>query len=168
MARGVEGHWLEPHLCSVALGLQQVFTGFLRFSQVFSGFPRFSWIFPVFPLFWLLWVGTAASETVPEWRGKLEGESNPPSWVESWLKTTGNENRGNIWVQLLHHFRRARSSCCLWATAIVTPLPLPGWQMSPAHHRPPGIFSSCSPVPGVPRCWGSRGVWAALPRPSRL
>lgn len=52
------------------------------------------------------WMGTAASKTVPEWRGKLEGESNAPSWVESWLKTTGNENRGNIWVQLLHHFRQ--------------------------------------------------------------
>lgn len=110
-------------------------------------------VFPGFSLFWLFWMGTAASETVPEWGGKLEGESNPPSWVESWLKITGNENRGNIWVQLLHHFRRARSSCCLWATAVVTPLlqphrwhvPSAGTAAVPAQ-RPPATLC---PAPGV-------------------
>lgn len=108
------------------------------------------------------WMGTAASDTVPEWRGKLEGESHPPSWVESWLKITGNENRGNIWVQLLHHFRRARSSCCLWATAAAAPLLRQAASPAACPHRwnrgRPRAWATSHPLP-VPR--GSPGAGGA-------
>lgn len=64
----------------------------------------------------------------------------------------------------MHHFRRARSSCCLWATSGCGSTPpsssLTSGMSPPLEprvsprvgHQPPA-----PPAPGVPRCWRCRG-----------
>lgn len=148
--RGLEGHWLEPPLSSVAPGLQQVWG---------PGFPS--------SLFWLFWMGTAASETVPAWRGKLEGESNPPSWVESWLKTTGNENReggtsGSSSCTTSDGRRAAAASGRqrLWLRS--SSEQPHRWNRSCPGHQPPP-----APAPGVPPVLGEPGGEPGLCCPVR-
>lgn len=98
--QGVEGHWLEPCFCLVALGLQQQFG-----DQVFPGLgPGFGW--PAGPLGSAQELsrhggvrGERGQEASPARQslngmGKLEGERIPPQLDGKLAENNGKEDQG--------------------------------------------------------------------------